>query len=36
MYWENRYYEKLHKMERSDENVNKICYLNYLEGWYGI
>lgn len=31
LYWENRYYETLHKMERNDENVHKIC-MNYLEG----
>lgn len=31
LHWENRYYETLHRMERSDENIHNIC-MNYLEG----
>ena len=31
LHWENRYYETLHRMERTETNVNKIC-MNYLEG----
>lgn len=31
VYWENRYYETILRMERNEENLKKIC-INYLEG----
>ena len=30
-YWENRYYETVLRMERSESNLRRIC-MNYLEG----